>query len=170
MQSITVKNENDLTKVLVSVANLAPKLKEKSFDIEIKEHREKRSKNANDYFHVLVHKIAEVTKIGNEECKVNLNLEYGSPMWLDADTLFAFKVPKGADVKGVVKYPKWVKSTTENGREFDVYMVYKETHTLDSQEMARLIEGTKAEAESLGINVKTPNEIAEMLSLWESKK
>ena len=170
MQSITVKNENDLTKVLVSVANLAPKLKEKSFDIEIKEHREKRSKNANDYFHVLVHKIAEATKIGNEECKVNLNLEYGSPIWLDADTLFAFKVPKGADVKGVVKYPKWVKSTTENGREFDVYMVYKETHTLDSQEMTRLIEGTRAEAESLGINVKTPNEIAEMLSLWESKK
>lgn len=169
MFKITVKNEKDLSKALIQVANLAPNLSGRGYDIEVKEHRERRSKNANDYFHTLIHKIAEVTKIGNDECKVKMNLEYGSPMRIDEDTLFAFKVPKGANVNGVVKYPKWVKETIENGKTFDVYMVYKETHTLNTKEMARLIDGIVLEAKALGIETRTPDEIAQLKSLWESE-
>lgn len=169
MLSITIRNEKDLSKALTQVANLAPQLNQKAYDVDIKIHREKRSKNANDYFHTLVHKIAEVTKIGNDECKVKMNLEYGSPLRIDEDTLFAIKVPKGANVQGVVKYPKWVKETSENGKPFDVYMVYKETHTLDTKEMARLIDGVVSEAQALGIETRTPDEIAQMKSLWETE-
>lgn len=169
MFSLTIKNQNDLSKALMNLANLSPNLNGKAYDIEIKEHREKRSKDANSYFHLLVHKIADVIKIGNDECKLKLNLEYGSPMKIDEDTLFAFKVPKGADVKSIVKYPKWVKETTESGRLFDVYMVYKETHTLDKKEMARLIDGVVLIAKDLGIETRTPDELAEMKSLWETE-
>lgn len=164
----TIKNQTDLSRVLMEIANLTPLLKDKAFDVEIKEHKEKRSKNANDYFHVLIHKIAEKLKIGNDECKVKMNLEYGSPLKIDEDTLFAFKVPKGAKVDTVVKYPKWVKETTENGKQFDVYMVYKETHTLDTKEMTRLIEGTINEAQDLDIETITPNEKNNLLSLWKN--
>jgi hypothetical protein len=170
MFNLTIKNEKDLSTALMHVANLAPNLSKKAYDVEIKEHREKRSKDANAYFHLLVGKIAEVIKIGNDERKLKLNLEFGSPLKIDEDTLFAFKVPKGADVKGVVKYPKWVKDTTENGKMFDVYMVYKETHTLDTKEMARLIDGVVSIAQDLGIETRTPDEIAEMKSLWESEQ
>ena len=170
MFKITVKNEKDLSKALIQVANLAPNLSGKGYDIEIKEHQEKRSKNANDYFHTLVHKIAEVSKIGNDECKLKMNLEYGSPMRIDEDTLFAFKVPKDASVNDVVKYPKWVKETFENGKTYDVYMVYKETHTLNTKEMARLIDGVVSEAQALGIETRTPDEIAQLKSLWESEQ
>lgn len=166
MFNITVKSEIDLSKALMQVASLSSQIKDKSFDIEIRVHREKRSKDANAYFHLLVGKIAEKLKIGNDECKLQMNLEYGSPLKIDADTLFAFKVPKGADVKAVVKYPKWVKETTENGKQFDVYMAYKETHTLNSEEMARLIDGVVQEAKNLDIETRTPDEIAEMKSLW----
>lgn len=166
----TIKNQTDLSRVLMEIASLTPLLKDKAFDVEIKEHKEKRSKNANDYFHVLIHKIAEKLKIGNDECKVKMNLEYGSPLKIDEDALFAFKVPKGAKVDTVVKYPKWVKETTENGKQFDVYMVYKETHTLDTKEMARLIDGVVSEAQALGIETRTPDEIAQMKSLWETEK
>lgn len=167
---IIVKNNQDLTKAMVSVANLTSVLGKKPYSVEIKEYKEKRSKNANDYFHVLVHKIAEVLKIGNDECKVKMNLEYGTPLRIDEDTLFAFKVPKGAKVDGVVKYPKWVKETAENGKQFDIYIVYKETHTLDSSEMSRLIDGVVQEAINLDIEVKTPEEIAQLKSLWESER
>jgi hypothetical protein len=170
MFSITVKNENDLSKALTQVANLAPQLPQRIYDVEIKLHKERRSLNANAYFHTLVHKIAEVMKIGNDECKIQLNLEYGSPLRIDDDTLFALKVPKGADVKSVVKYPKWVKETIDNGKVVDVYMVYKETHTLDVKEMARLIDGVVSEAQELGIDTRTPAEIAEMKSLWETER
>ena len=124
--------------------------------------------NANSYFHLLVHKIAEILKMGNDECKKKLNLEYGTPLRIDDQTLFAFKVPKNAKVSEVVKYPKWVKSTIENGKEYDVYMVYKETHTLTVKEMTRLIEGTIYEATELGIETITPEEKNNMLSLWKT--
>lgn len=169
MFNITVKNENDLSKALVQVAGLSSLIKDKAYDVEIKLHRERRTLNANAYFHLLVGKIAEKLRIGNDECKKQMNLEYGSPMQIDEDTLFAFKVPKGANVSGVVKYPKWVKETTENGKLFDVYMVYKETHTLDTKEMARLIDGVVMEAQALGIETRTPDEIAQMKSLWEAE-
>lgn len=166
MQTIVVKKEKDLSLALFKVAGLSATLNTKAWDITIKEHKEKRSKNANDYFHVLVHKIAQASKIGNDECKVKLNLDYGTPMRIDEDMLFAFKVPKGANVQGVVKYPKWYKEVTENGKQYDCYMVYKETHTLTTSEMSRLIEGTVAEAQNLGIETKTPGELAELISLW----
>ena len=39
--------------------------------------------------------------------------------------------------------------------------------SLDKAEMARLIDGTVEEAKQLGIETKTPQEIAEMMSLTE---
>ena len=52
-------------------------LKDKDLDIEIKQHREIRSKNANAYFHVLVNKIANETMESDEAVKVRLVTEYG---------------------------------------------------------------------------------------------
>ena len=41
-------------------------------DIEIKEHKEKRSLSANAYFHVLVDKLRQALRISFAECKNNL--------------------------------------------------------------------------------------------------
>ena len=41
----------------------------KVYDVEIKEHREKRSLDANAYFWVLVDRLAETLIIGKETCK-----------------------------------------------------------------------------------------------------
>lgn len=46
---------------------------------------------------------------------------------------------------------------------------WKPTHTLDKAEMARLIDGVVEEAKQLGIETRTPNEIADMLNLWEQE-
>ena len=42
---------------------------------------------------------------------------------------------------------------------FVKYLIYKETHTLDSAEMATLIDGTIEEAKQLGIETLTPIEL-----------
>ena len=165
-----VRNDKDLAQVLMQVSMLAPCLKDKAYEIEIREYRPKRSLNANNYFHLLVGKIAEVLRIGNDECKVRMNLEYGTPLKIDDNTLFAFKVPAGVKVENIVKYPKWVKTVMDNGKEVDVYIIYKETHTLDTREMARLIDGVVMEAQSLGIETMTPDQIAEMKSLWSTQE
>lgn len=166
---IIIKSDNELAQALTSISLLAPTLKDKAYEVEIKEYKPKRSLNANNYFHLLVGKIAEKLRIGNDECKLKMNLEYGTPYKIDEHTLFAFKAPKGADVTPIVKYPKYMYSTIENGKELDIYTVYKETHTLTTSEMGRLIDGTVSEAQSLNIETATPDQIAEMKSLWSSQ-
>ena len=46
-------------------------LQDKELDIEIKQHREKRSRNANAYFHVIVNKIAGETGESDEAVKTS---------------------------------------------------------------------------------------------------
>lgn len=53
-------------------------LKEAELEISIKKWRQKRSKDANAYFHVLVTAIAEARGLGNDEVKRMLVVEYGA--------------------------------------------------------------------------------------------
>lgn len=53
------------------------RLKDAELDIEIKKHREKRSKSANAYFHVLVNKIAAERGGSDEATKASLVVSTG---------------------------------------------------------------------------------------------
>jgi hypothetical protein len=143
---------------------------DKPQDIVIKQHREKRSLNANAYFHVLVHKIAEAQNIGDEEAKVNLVLEYGAIMRDENGDKVGFKLPASVDVNSIYKYAKWFDKRIENGKEFNCYIIYEQTHKLDSKAMARLIDGTVYVAQNEGITTETPAEIERMKSLWGKEK
>ena len=170
MEKMVIKLDNpaDTIKVQKVLIELMQDLSSGiAYDCEIKRHREKRSLNANDYFHVLVHKLAEYMKMGNDEMKIKLNLEYGTPEKLDETTLFAVQVPKGANISKVCKYAKWYKEIIDNGIVKDCYIIYKETHTLDTKEMARLIQGTVQECQNVGIETKLIEEQNYLLSLWK---
>lgn len=143
----------------------------KAAKITIDEYSEPRSLSANAYFHVLVDKIAKSTHIGADECKVSLVLEYGTIAEDARGKFVGVKVPADADIKVFYKYAKYIGAETDSkGNEWARYVFYKETHTLDKKEMARLIEGTVQEAKTLGIETKTPLEIAQMLGLMEKLK
>ena len=141
-------------------------LKDVDLDIEIKQHRNRRSLNANAYFHLLVSKIAEHQGLGNEEVKTNLVVEYGA-LAIDEDgATVGFKLPASVDVTTLYRYVKCFDTRTEGGKVFNCYMVYKQTHLLDSKEMARLIDGTVYEAQNLGIETDTPEHIARYKEEW----
>ena len=95
-----------------------------------------------------------------------MNLEYGSPAIMTNGLKFAIKVPKGEDITRFYDYAKWYGETTENGVVLDKYMLYKPTHTLNSKEMAFLIDRVIDEAKLLDIETISTNEIAKMKSLW----
>ena len=117
------------------------RLKDAELDIEIKKHREKRSKSANAYFHVLVNKIAAERGGSDEATKASLVVEYGA-LAKDADGLtVGFKLPASVDVSTIYPYVKCFDTRVENGKMFKCYLVYKQTHLMDSKEMARLIDG-----------------------------
>lgn len=140
---------------------------ENGAEITITEYKYQRSASANAYFHLLVHKIAEKMHIGNDECKIKMNLEYGSPKMLNEKTLFAVQVPKGAKIDDIYPYVKWVKDIEDNGVIKDVYIFYKRTHDLNTKEMSRLIEGVIHEAQQLDIETITPAEKEKLINLWE---
>ena len=142
------------------------RLKGKPLDIEIKQHREKRSKDANAYFHVLVNKIAAETGESDSQVKQRLVLDYGT---IDVDQdgkNVAWKVLPGVDVTKYYKYAKLVGTRQDNGVEFNCYLVYKHTNEMDSKEMARLIDGAISEAKELGIETATPEQIARFKEEW----
>jgi len=132
-------------------------------------YREKRSNDANAYFHVLLDKIAKAMNLGADEVKVKMVLEYGTIMQDEYGKMVGFKLPVSVDVSTVYKYAKLYETRKENGKDFNCFILYWETHTLDKAEMKRLIDGVVYEAQELGIETRTPDELASLIENWEGK-
>ena len=156
----TVRNQQDLAKVLLELTSIAPLLKEKQFDVEIKQHREKRSKNANDYSWVLQDKIAKALNRSINDIHNEMVLQYG--------VLETYSIKKDAfeSAKRLFDYFKVLGESEVNGVTFIHVRAGVGTHHYDTKEMATFIDGVVYEAQQLGIETKTPNELAELKSLW----
>lgn len=133
---------------------------------EVKEHKEKRSNDANAYFHLLVNELARYYNISDEDMKIKMNLDYGTIARFEDGRIKGCKVPKGTNIKEFYKYSKWYKAD-ENGD--DCYIFYKETHTLDTKEMSQLINGVVQECQDIGIETRPQKEINSLLESWDKK-
>lgn len=154
-----LKGQADILEVQNELMNILPQLNEKPFVCEIKPYKKKRSLDANAYFHVLVDKIAKALNKSAEDVKVQMNLDYGTIAKDDQGLKAGFKALKDIPITNYFKYAKPIGECIENGKVFTKYLIYKETHTLDSSEMATLINGTIEEAKQLGIETLTPLEL-----------
>ena len=136
------------------------RLKDKDIRVEIKQWREPRSKDANAYFHVIVNKIAEHQKLGDDEVKRWLVSEYGTLARDEEGQLIGAMLPVGADIDQFYPYTRLYKVKNIEGRDYACCLFYKRTRTLDSAEFSRLIDGAVYEAHMLGIDTDTPEQIA----------
>ena len=141
-------------------------------DIRLKavQWREKRSLNANSYFHVLVGKIAEVTGQSRTEVHNQLISDYGRVEMHD-DKVMDIIMDAEVDwrkVEGLHLHPTSARRVLDNGRVYQAYLVMRGSHTYDTKEMSHLIDWTIAEAENLGIETITPNGKARMLQQWKA--
>lgn len=170
--SFRVKSENKQeVETLYEQINTMSNNGNNDVKLEIDKFQEKRSLNANAYFHLLVNKIAAVQKIGNDECKILMNLEYGTPATNENGEEIIAKVPASTDMSQIYEYSKWIADKKEqSGVETSYYLLYKRTHTLNKEEMARLIDGVVEVAKENGIETRTPEQIAEMIGLWEQER
>jgi hypothetical protein len=135
-------------------------------DIEIRKHRNIRSKNANSYFHVLVNKIAAETGESDEEVKVRLITSYGTLARTSDGKYMMFVLPREADATEYYKYAEIYDQREVNGVMCNMWKVYKDSHKMDTKEMARVIDGAVREAKELGIETETPEELARMKMKW----
>lgn len=139
---------------------------------DIKEHREKRSLDANAYFHVLCDKLRLKLGISMARCKNHLISDYGQIQYLPDGAPMIYKTNAPEDYMAELEtiHTKCVKVTEENGKEVFFYRLYRGSHEYDTKEMSQLIDGTVQECKAVGIETATPDEIARMEALWEKRK
>ena len=128
-------------------------------DIDIKEHKEKRSLNANAYFHVLVDQLRQKLKISFAACKNHLITSYGQLEYIgDVPAVIKTNIEpeRMREIETLHCLPIAVKEVEEGAY---WYRLYRGTHTYDSREMAMLIDGTIEECKEQGIETMTPNEL-----------
>ena len=131
--------------------------------LEIKPYKERRSLNANAYFHVLNGKIADRLGISKPRCKNILIGRYGQPELIGEGEQAVLKtnisVSRMMEQETLHCMPCGGKE--ENGIEVNFFRVYRGSHTYNTEEMSRLIDGAIQEAKDIGIpdaEIATPDE------------
>lgn len=139
---------------------------ETTVEVKIKPYRQKRSLDANAYFHLLVNKMAGMLRTSETEMKIKMNLRYGTVAEKDG-VMCGVKVPRNTDIQSFYPYAKWIGEVEDNGKMFDKYLFYKRTSELDTKEMSVLIDGVVSECKELGIETATPQELERMMKEWD---
>ena len=132
---------------------------DRSKEFDIKEHKEKRSLNANAYAWCLIGKIADVLRTSKDEVYISILKRYGQSEMVS--------VISSIDVTGYFKYFEPVATTMLQGKEFTHYKIYKGSSEYDTREMAILIDGIVSEAKELDIETLTPAEIHRLKEMWK---
>lgn len=131
---------------------------------ELKEHRKKRSMNANNYFWQLADQIAE--KLGQE--KEELYLEYVKRVGPFKDFTLSEDEAKTFRVAWAMLGTGWPTEQVDyspSGREVIVRAYYGSSQ-YNTRQMSRLIDMAVADAKDLGIEVLTPLELERMKEEW----
>lgn len=133
----------------------------KDLDLDVKEHKEKRSLNANAYAWVLINEIANVMRLSKEECYLMMLKDYGQTEIVSTTS---------DDLNGYAKYYELLGESELNGKVFKHFRVFKRSSEFDTKEMAIFIDGIIQEAKQLGIETMTPNQILEIEAAWRNNE
>ena len=131
---------------------------------ELKEHRKKRSMNANNYFWQLADQIAE--KLGQE--KEELYLAYVKRVGPFKDFTLSEDEAKTFRVAWAMLGTGWPTEQVDyspSGREV-IIRAYYGSSQYNTRQMSRLIDMAVADAKDLGIEVLTPLELERMKEEW----
>lgn len=134
----------------------------KFIDVDIGKYREKRSKDANSYYHVLKRKIADVLGSSEDEIGYILLKRYGRSVHT---TCLPSEVNNHL---AECKYGELVETVVSNGKEVSHVVIYRSSASYNSKEMSLLIEGTVSECVELEIETKPPEEIARLIAMIDN--
>ncbi len=146
------------------------RLKDKEkLSIEIKQYRERRSLNANAYFHVLVGKLADVVGTSKPYMKNLLLQKYGQ-LAIENDSLVPLIIRDDIDMmerEEIHVRPTDKVRCMDDKKLYRVYLLVRGSHTYNTYEMSKLIDGTVQDAKEQGIETATPDELERMKQQWE---
>lgn len=173
---VDARQREGITRLTIDIYDDPGEIKAGDVDISIKPHRNSRSLDANAYHYALCNKIAQKLSETNKdvvttkEVHAQLMIDYG---FFETDELGVAKwivLEDGKQAPDLYLYDTkhTVTLKKKNGKEVvgRVYIIVRGSHTYDSTEMSVLIDGTIAEAKSLGIETITPAEKERMMQAW----
>ena len=131
---------------------------DKSKEYEIKEYKEKRSLNANNYAWKLITEIANVLRLDKEEVYKEMLKHYGQSQMVS--------VLADIDVSKYFKYYTEAGESNLNGKTFKHYKVYMGSSEMNTKQMSILIDGIIQEAKQLDIETMTPAELSKLKEEW----
>ena len=142
-------------------------MEEKDLTIEVRIRRQKRSQNANAYFHVLVGKIADRLQISKARAKNIMLGKYGQREITNEGPLIISIINSVDMAEREDIHTQPIGYGEAGGHDFVHYAIIKPSHLYDTQEMAHLIDGTVEDAKELGIETLSENEIRRMEAAWQ---
>ena len=147
-----------LPRILDYIASLE---EDNEYDIEVKQHRKKRSLNANNYSWKLTDELADKlivagVKLSKEECHAEMIYRYGQVMLDENEMPITMSVLKGVKVTDFYPYAKEIGTGTVKGKEFTHYRIYRGSHTYNTREMSIFISGIVEECKEQGIDTDLP--------------
>lgn len=175
IKNIMRDTQGNMNILLELNAPLADVLRYESMEmlsVSIKKYKEKRSLDANAYFHVLVGKLADKLKISKVRCKNLMIGRYGQIDYIDGQPItIKTQIPVNdmLEQENLHCLPCGGK-TEKNGLHTYFYRVYRGSHTYNTEEMSVLIDGTVQEAKEQGIETATPDELEKIKNLWKGSK
>ena len=149
-------------------------LKEKELSIKIVRKSQKRSLDANAYFHALCDKLRfkiDTVPWSMAKVKNHLIADYGQVMYIEEGVPLIYKTNAPPEFIRELEEPHLllVKTDIERDKEVYFYRMYRGSHTYNTYEMSKLIDGTIEECKALGIETMTPIQIERLLAAWEEK-
>lgn len=131
---------------------------EHKLSIKVGKFKQKRSLNANNYAWKLISDIGNLLRMSKEDVYFSMLKRYGQSEMISV--LAHVPVPE------YVKYCEEVGESTLNGKLFKHWRVFKGSSEFDTKEMSIFLDGVISEAKDLGLQTETPDQIANMKSLW----
>lgn len=140
----------------------------KDYDVEIKEHREKRSLDANAYFWVLVDRLAEKTRIPKTDIYRSYIREIGGnhEMVCVIDSAVD-KLRRGWEHNGLGWQTDTMPSKIPNCTNV---ILYYGSSTYNTRQMSHLIDMAVQDCQEQGIETLPPEKLAGMMEEWGCTK
>lgn len=118
---------------------------------EIKKYKKKRNLDQNSKYYKLLNELALKLKISPENLHFELLKNYSQR--------YQIVVPHGENIRGIEYKEKKSIKKTEEGKLYDVYIVYTPSHELNTDEFSLLLSGLITECKEQGIETRSPDEI-----------
>lgn len=139
-------------------------LKDKELEIDLREYRPKRSKQANAYLWVLVGKMADKLRADKQMVYLTMLERYGQR---EPDLISVIEQGYETVYRALDGHCTVVGEGTVNGKRFKHLAILKGSSKYNSREMSILIDGVISECKELGIETLPPWEVAAMCKEWK---